>query len=267
MSATSIEPGPISPELVLVDDELRERARARLPLPPDVLARPAPSEPARPEVAVPAGARPRPERTRADAAETELRPSAEPVEDLLPKHRRRPRFFTVAVVTAFGALGIGGGYELAGVVSRSGRAEPPIAAPSAGASQSSRNAPSTGAVPATTARLDAHATQTQAGHASGSATAPAKTPRRHRTAALPSRRLAWAPVPRAGSYEIEIFRGRALIFRTTSKTAAVVLPSSWTLRGRRQTLRPGTYSWYVWPVVRGRRSRGATVRAKLVLSR
>jgi phage terminase large subunit-like protein len=44
-----------------------------------------------------------------------------------------------------------------------------------------------------------------------------------------------------------------------------VIPRRWRLNGRTQRLEPGSYRWYVWAHVGGRREGKATVQAKLVL--
>jgi hypothetical protein len=80
------------------------------------------------------------------------------------------------------------------------------------------------------------------------------------------RRFAWAPVDRASGYHVEFFRGAALVFSADTERPALSIPSSWSLNGRRHTLQPGEYRWYVWPLISGRRASAAVVQAKLVVS-
>jgi hypothetical protein len=82
-------------------------------------------------------------------------------------------------------------------------------------------------------------------------------------AAPASRRFAWAPVSGASGYEIAFFRGRSRVFFGRSSRAALTLPARWRISGRRESLKPGRYRWYVWPIVAGKRSSTAVVRATL----
>jgi hypothetical protein len=58
--------------------------------------------------------------------------------------------------------------------------------------------------------------------------------------------LVWEKVRRASYYNVILVRGRK-IFSAWPVRARLRLPRTWTYRGRRYKLRPGTYSWYVWP--------------------
>jgi hypothetical protein len=82
-------------------------------------------------------------------------------------------------------------------------------------------------------------------------------------AAPASRRFAWAPVAGASGYEVEFFRGESRVFSGRSSRAALTLPARWRIAGRRESLTPGRYRWYVWPIVAGKRSSSAVVRATL----
>jgi hypothetical protein len=64
---------------------------------------------------------------------------------------------------------------------------------------------------------------------------------------------------------VELFKGRGLVFRATTSKPEIVIPTRWRLNGRTRTLEPGSYRWYVWARVAGRRESRATVQAKLVL--
>jgi hypothetical protein len=58
--------------------------------------------------------------------------------------------------------------------------------------------------------------------------------------------LVWEKVRGASYYNVILIRGRR-IFSAWPLRARLRLPRAWTYRGRRYKLRPGTYSWYVWP--------------------
>jgi hypothetical protein len=97
-------------------------------------------------------------------------------------------------------------------------------------------------------------------------TAPKQAPRRSAkpTGVAPaSRRFAWAPVAGASGYQVEFFRGESRVFSGRSSRAALTLPARWRIAGRRESLKPGRYRWYVWPIVAGKRSSSAVVRATL----
>jgi hypothetical protein len=79
-----------------------------------------------------------------------------------------------------------------------------------------------------------------------------------------TRRFAWAPVPRATSYHVEFFRGSTRVFSASTTRAEIAIPKRWRFRGRAQSLEPGDYRWYVWPVFRGSgRAAAASVQARL----
>ena len=77
------------------------------------------------------------------------------------------------------------------------------------------------------------------------------------------RLFAWAPVPGATAYLVELFRDNELIYSSEVPVPRLELGSRWTFKGRAQTLGPGTYRWYVWPVRSGRRDAQATVQTEL----
>ena len=87
-----------------------------------------------------------------------------------------------------------------------------------------------------------------------------------RSAAEP-RQLAWAPVPDAEAYHVELYRDDTRIFAAETQRAVVTVPARWTLNGRVRTLAPGELRWYVWPLVDGRRSTAAIVQATLSIPR
>jgi hypothetical protein len=77
------------------------------------------------------------------------------------------------------------------------------------------------------------------------------------------RLFAWAPVPGATAYLVELFRDNDVIYSSEVPVPRLELGSRWKFRGRMQTLGPGTYRWYVWPVRSGRRDTRATVQTEL----
>ena len=91
---------------------------------------------------------------------------------------------------------------------------------------------------------------------------PGSVPRPSKTPSKPiERRFVWAAAPDASGYHVEFFRASRRVFVRDTAKPEVVVPASWTYAGHRRTLRAGEYTWYVWPIVRGRRASGATVRA------
>ena len=59
--------------------------------------------------------------------------------------------------------------------------------------------------------------------------------------------LAWARVPGATYYNVQLFLGREKIMSVWPANPRLALARSWTYNGRRYRLTPGTYRWYVWP--------------------
>ena len=62
-------------------------------------------------------------------------------------------------------------------------------------------------------------------------------------------RLAWVRVASAAYYNVQLFRGTRKVLSAWPTTNSLRLRGSWTYAGRRQTLLPGLYRWYVWPGV------------------
>lgn len=59
--------------------------------------------------------------------------------------------------------------------------------------------------------------------------------------------LVWRAVPRTSFYNVQVHRnGRKILSRWPSR-ARFVLRRSWQHEGRTFRLRPGVYTWYVWP--------------------
>jgi hypothetical protein len=87
------------------------------------------------------------------------------------------------------------------------------------------------------------------------------------TGARPAgRRFAWAPTAGSTGYHVELFRGSTRVFAEDTTRPEVVVPASWTHEGSPQSLSSGTYRWYVWPVVAGRRQSRATVQTTVTIS-
>jgi hypothetical protein len=81
------------------------------------------------------------------------------------------------------------------------------------------------------------------------------------------RRFAWAPSPAASAYHVEFFRGSSRVFAEETQEPQVVVPARWTFEGSRRSLLPGQYTWYVWPIVGGRRAAAAVVQATVSIPR
>ncbi len=59
----------------------------------------------------------------------------------------------------------------------------------------------------------------------------------------------WARADGAESYDVRFYRDGVTIFRARTNDRRLVLPAEWTYGGRLHRLRPGVYSWTVWPLV------------------
>jgi hypothetical protein len=75
--------------------------------------------------------------------------------------------------------------------------------------------------------------------------------------------LAWDRVVPAPAYEVELVRDGALIHSATSETPSISLPRTWSHAGAAFALQPED-QLYVWPVVDGRRGR-AVIDGRLAL--
>ena len=60
-------------------------------------------------------------------------------------------------------------------------------------------------------------------------------------------RLRWAAVPKAGYYNVQLFRGRRKVLSLWPEGTALQLKRTWTYLGDRFRLEPGLYRWYVFP--------------------
>ena len=93
-----------------------------------------------------------------------------------------------------------------------------------------------------------------------SSTTPSRPP-----ASPAPQRFAWAPVPDASAYHVELYRGPTRVFASDTARPEITIPRAWTFEGRTYRLEAEEYRWYVWPVVSGRRSAQAVVQARLVV--
>jgi hypothetical protein len=59
--------------------------------------------------------------------------------------------------------------------------------------------------------------------------------------------LAWPRLATATYYDVQVFRGSTKVFEAWPDEPSIELPRSWVHEGRRRTLAPGVYEWYVWP--------------------
>jgi hypothetical protein len=71
--------------------------------------------------------------------------------------------------------------------------------------------------------------------------------------------LRWSATPRAAYYHVQLFRHGKRILAAWPREPQLALRSTWSWRGRRYRLDPGTYRWYVWARV-GSRSGGRYTR-------
>jgi hypothetical protein len=225
--------GQISPELVLIDPELRRFLAEADPLEPPrwaVQPRPSPTLATKAEAAAATvqqvAAEPvvveRPQAPAAvERAQALVLPFERPVPAVATTARRPPRRATLAVALVAGALTLGAG----GAAAPSQRAEPSFP--------------------------DASGTEP----AIVSAGQPVE------------RSFVWTPVSGAAAYRVEFFLGDERVFATRTPTAQLTLPAVWRDDdGRLRALTPGSYRWYVWPLGADGRAVGsgkAIVQARL----
>jgi hypothetical protein len=262
---------PVSPELALVDPALAEAARSDLPKNGAERAEERPATRLRPRADIarsatapmtgqhsPASSAPsvpaRPERERpvADRAEImdadEQRAQATGRSHVAARARKRSRYgrrlaicalLAIGVWIAVSELGSGGGSEV--------RAPQPVVPRKA-------KSPTRHASPKHSSAPKAQPRTAPTGKASG----------RGRV-----RTFGWIPDPKASFYAIEFSRGPRKILEARATQPRLVVPATWTYRGRRFRFEPGgRYTWIVRPAFRssGRVLYGAPiVRAKLVL--
>jgi len=59
--------------------------------------------------------------------------------------------------------------------------------------------------------------------------------------------LAWARVPGASYYNVQLFRGSHKVLSVWPTRPRLRLPGRWSYAGKTYRLSPGRYRWYVWP--------------------
>ncbi|MEI7761478.1 MAG: hypothetical protein WCJ67_12070 [Thermoleophilia bacterium] len=64
--------------------------------------------------------------------------------------------------------------------------------------------------------------------------------------------LRWAPVPSASYFNVQLYRNGVKILSTWPTVAHLQLQARWSYKTRSHTLKPGTYTWYIWPGVGAR---------------
>jgi hypothetical protein len=211
--------GPVSPELVLVDPELARLLRTASPT-----AGPEP----------PVGAtilEPAPEESlvsRQDAAVV-LQPVERASVDREPATAPRDLGKRVARVAAMVAAAL--------VIGAAGAALGDLfaSAPDSASRDTRAPEPASSAAPSADATVDSTA-PTGTGGEGG-------TPRT----------MAWAPAAGAAAYDVALYSGSRRIFLERTNQTRLVLPAEWSYGGRRLSLEPGVYRWYVWPVKAGAR--------------
>lgn len=231
----------LTPELALVDPALAREARAGLPQPDDTLERI--------EALVQMS-------RRASLAQQSLETAERPVSDLVESARRvawtrRRRSALLAGAAAAGTLVIA---LLVGV-----RVD--VRGTPAGADTTAVDETPTPSVPTTPSTgVEAPAKPVPQHKPGGAGRPPRKT-----KPALAPQRFAWAPTPGASAYHVELFRGSSKVFEADTARPALTLPAHWVFEQRRRSLEPGSYRWYVWPVVSGTRAARAIVQSNLVI--
>ena len=64
---------------------------------------------------------------------------------------------------------------------------------------------------------------------------------------------------------VEFFRGSSRVLARNTHQSQITIPAEWGFDGRRESLVPGEYRWYVWAVRGPKRATTAVVQAKLVV--
>lgn len=278
---------PVSPELALVDPELGARLRALMPV-PDIELEPPPANVRVLHLTPPLAEEPLPEAAAAG-------PAAVPVAASRGGSFQR-------LVAAFLAGAAVASFVVVGVIAELGESEAPLssslvpvppvvspppdagkqqaapgptpgakkpAAPSSESGAKSTQAPKPNAASrAKTAKQASAAGEAKTTEKQASAARQAKTTAKPAKSKAPGpaaepRRFAWAPVPGALSYRVELFRGDEQVLRATTKDPTFELGPQWRHGGRVERLTPGSYRWYVWPVLRSGAAAKAVVQARL----
>ncbi|MDQ2982127.1 MAG: hypothetical protein M3R26_07380, partial [Actinomycetota bacterium] len=59
--------------------------------------------------------------------------------------------------------------------------------------------------------------------------------------------LRWHEAPRAGYYNMQLYRRGSKLLSAWPRSPRMQLSSSWKYLGHRYRLTPGHYTWFVWP--------------------
>lgn len=295
-SVASVPPAvdePVSPELALVDPDLRERLRALLPVielePPPPLLRAVPdphSDEALPLVT--------PDRVGSSDLEAVVHPAPQQVPVYVyPTRGERFRSFAKAFVLGAAAatvitVGVIAERDEGPVVAQEAGTAPPTVgvpvrtpkiAPAASGTQKTAKKSTSAQAPGTRSKKTtgkqgntkaASRAKTQPASAKGSAKAKTAGQARRSKATAPRataepKRFAWAPVNGAVGYRFELFRGDKQVLDVRTKTPAYELAGKWQHAGRTETLTKGDYRWYVWPVRASGPAPVAVVQARLTV--
>jgi len=247
---------PVSPELVLVDPTLGERARSRLAEPGDTLAR--------------VDALIHTSRMTSLARRSMEMPRL-PGPDVLESTRRISRMGRrssavfaggVAAGALVVALLVGVRVDLRGVPAGADTAAidevPPVSMP-----QTPRTGDETVSQPR--AGQTPPATEPPRVGRTPPATKPARAGRTPPATKPAPQRFAWAPTPGASAYHVELFRGSSKVFEANTTQTGITIPARWVFDRRSRSLDAGNYRWYVWPVASGRQAARAIVQARLAI--
>lgn len=267
---------PVSPELALVDPELRERLRALLPEielePPPPVLRALPDPEPEEDLAL----TPPPELVEAPGpipAPVATPPVGPAPVYLYPTRGERMRSFAKAFALGAAAatvITVGVVAELGDGPAASedpGTTPPRVAAPVPGSNGS-------GSGSATGETATPNGTKTPRKSAKGGTSpkivAGNSGAAKKQTASPPAassepRRFAWAPVDGAVGYRLELFRGDRQVFETRTKQPVYELSTRWRHNGQTETLTTGEYRWYVWPLLANGQSGAAVVQARLTV--
>jgi hypothetical protein len=261
-----------SPELALVDPELRDRLAAQ-PAVPVLAPKPEPDPEPDPEP------EPEPASPVAEATEPLLPPpvgAAAP--EAVPSGRPRRRAWPLAAAALVGAALAVAATSLFspfnGTTTTTQALQPTV--PRIGPPASSTVTDPTRTT-ATTPRGTTTPRSTKTGATTSPAhvpppasTHPSTTPKPPKPKPAPPvvtrQEFAWAPAPGATAYDVALFAKTKRIFHARTRRARITIAVRTGKRGPAGSVPAGAYEWYVWPIVNGRQATAAIVRSRLNLS-